>query len=78
MTYKNGNSENDVVICRVGNVPEHGILMHIRQCWYLTPCCGLEVQKPNQALFKSVKGQVNDLNPKGEKTLPLGIFMGFL
>jgi hypothetical protein len=20
------------------------------QCWYLTPCCGLEVQKPTQAL----------------------------
>jgi hypothetical protein len=31
----------------------------------LTPCCGLEVQKPTQAL-KSVKGLGNtlDLNPK--------------
>jgi hypothetical protein len=31
----------------------------------LTPCCGLEVQKPTQAL-KSVKGPGNtfDLNPK--------------
>jgi hypothetical protein len=25
MTYKYGNSKNDVGICRVGNVPEHGI-----------------------------------------------------
>jgi hypothetical protein len=25
MTYKYGNSENDVGICRVGNVPEQGI-----------------------------------------------------
>jgi hypothetical protein len=32
---------------------------------YLTPCCGLEVQKPTQAL-KSVKGPGNtfDINPK--------------
>jgi hypothetical protein len=28
------------------------------QCWYLTPCCGLEVQKPTQAL-QSVKGPGN-------------------
>jgi hypothetical protein len=41
------------------------------QSWYLTPCCGLEVQKPAQAL-KSVKGLGNtfDLNPKWERTLP--------
>jgi hypothetical protein len=39
--------------------------------WYLTPCCGLEVQDPTQAL-KSVKGPGNtfDLNPKWERTLP--------
>jgi len=38
----------------------------------LTPCCGLEVQNPTQAL-KSVKGPGNtfDLNPEWEKrTLP--------
>jgi hypothetical protein len=37
----------------------------------LTPCCGLEVQKPTQAL-KSVKGLGNtfDLNPKWARTLP--------
>jgi predicted phosphatase len=41
----------------------------------LTPCCGLEVQKPIQALM-SVKGLGNtfDLNPKLARTLPLGIF----
>jgi hypothetical protein len=37
----------------------------------LKSCCGLEVQKPTQAL-KSVKGPDNtfDLNPKWERTLP--------
>jgi hypothetical protein len=37
----------------------------------LTPCCGLEVQNPIQAL-KSVKGLGNtfDINPKWERTLP--------
>ena len=39
--------------------------------WYLTPCCGLEVQNPIQTL-KSVKGPSNgfDLNPKSERTFP--------
>jgi hypothetical protein len=38
---------------------------------YLTPCCGLEVQNPTQAL-KSFKDPVNtfDLNSKWERTLP--------
>jgi hypothetical protein len=37
----------------------------------LTPCCGLEVQKPTQTL-KSVKGPGNtfDINPKWARTLP--------
>ena len=40
------------------------------QSWYLTSCCGLEVQKPTLAL-KSIKGQDNtfDLNPKWARTL---------
>jgi hypothetical protein len=40
----------------------------------LTPCCGLEVQKPTQAL-KSVKGPGNsfDLNLKWARTMPSGI-----
>ena len=44
---------------------------------YLTPCCGLEVQKPTQALA-SVKGPciTYDLNPKWARTLTLGIFHG--
>ena len=29
MTVKYGDSGNDVAICRVGNVPEHGISLHI-------------------------------------------------
>ena len=45
------------------------------QSWYLTPCCGLEVQKPTQAL-KSVKGPGNtfDWNPKWSRTLPSLIY----
>jgi hypothetical protein len=37
----------------------------------LTPCCGLEVQKPTQTL-KSVKGPGNTfyLNPKWSRTAP--------
>jgi hypothetical protein len=36
--------------------------------WYLTICCGLEVQKHTQALM-SVKGLGNifDLNPSGQE-----------
>jgi hypothetical protein len=45
------------------------------QSWYLTPCCGLEVRKPTQAL-KLVKDQGNtfDWNPKWTKTLPFSIY----
>jgi hypothetical protein len=44
----------------------------------LTPCCGLEVQKPTQAL-KSVKGPGNtfDLNPKWARTLPYLIYFSW-
>jgi hypothetical protein len=45
---------------------------------YLTPCCGLEVQNPTQAL-KSVKspGNTFDLSPKWARTLPsVGKFHG--
>ena len=136
MTHQYGNSGNDVVICRVGNIPEHDTSLHIKvdiwhpavglrcgnplrhlnqlrtwaislietpsgqelcrplyifhdifietplhktkfkyQSWYLTPCCGLEVHKPTQAL-KSVKGPDNtfDLNPKWVRTLPSLIY----
>jgi hypothetical protein len=30
MTHQYGNSGNDVVICRVGNIPEHGTSLHIK------------------------------------------------
>jgi hypothetical protein len=41
----------------------------------LTPYCGLEVEKPTQALM-SVKGLGNiiDLNPKWTRTLPFLIY----
>jgi hypothetical protein len=44
----------------------------------LTPCCGLEVQKPIQAL-KSVKdpGNTFDLNPKWSRTLPSLIYFSW-
>jgi hypothetical protein len=44
----------------------------------LTPCCGLEVQKPTQAL-KSVKvpGNTFDLNPKWSRTLPSLIYFSW-
>ena len=40
------------------------------QSWYLTPCCGHEVEKPIHAL-KSVKdsGNTFDLNPKWARTV---------
>jgi hypothetical protein len=44
----------------------------------LTPCCGLEVQKPTQAL-KLVKGPRNtfDINPKWARTLPSLIYVSW-
>jgi hypothetical protein len=41
------------------------------QIWYLTPCCGFEVQRPTLAL-KSVKGPVHtfDVSPTWGRTLP--------
>jgi hypothetical protein len=44
----------------------------------LTPCCGLEVQKPTQEL-KSVKdpGNTFDLNPKWSGTLPSLIYFSW-
>jgi hypothetical protein len=61
----------------------HGIFIEIPlhnfffkyQCWYLTPCCGLEVQKSTQAL-KSVKdpGNTFDLIPKSARSLPSLIY----
>jgi hypothetical protein len=44
----------------------------------LTPCCGIEVQKPTQAL-KSVKnpGNTFDINPKWARTLPSLIYFAW-
>jgi hypothetical protein len=44
----------------------------------LTPYCGLEVQKPTQAL-KSVKGPGNtfDINHKWSRTLPFLIYFSW-
>ena len=48
------------------------------QCWYLTPCCGLEVQKPTKAL-KSVKGPGNTFywHSKWARTLPSLIYFSW-
>ena len=48
------------------------------QSWYVTPCCGIEVQKPTQAL-QSVKGAANtfDWNPKWAITLPSLIYFSW-
>jgi hypothetical protein len=48
------------------------------QCRYLTPCCGLEVQKPTQAL-KSVKGPGNtfEKNHTWSRTLPSLIYFSW-
>ena len=45
------------------------------QSWYVTPCCGLEVQNPHQAL-KSVKGPVQYLwlKPQVGKNFAVGYF----
>jgi hypothetical protein len=47
------------------------IIIFKYQSWYLTPYCGLEVQKSTQAL-QSVKGlgYTFELNPKWERTMP--------
>jgi hypothetical protein len=48
------------------------------QCWYLTPYCGLEVEKPTQAL-KSVKGRGQYLwfKPKWSRTMPSLIYFSW-
>jgi hypothetical protein len=48
------------------------------QSWYLTPYCGLEVQKPTQALL-SVKCPANtvDWSPKWVRTLPSLIYFSW-
>ena len=30
MTHQYANSGNDVAICRVGNIPEHGTSLHVK------------------------------------------------
>ena len=54
-----------------GGLYKYSMKNILRTAKYLTPYCGLEVQKPTQAL-KSVKdpGNTFDLNPKWSRTLP--------
>ena len=67
---------HDLLIPKFQECPRAWHITAYQSC-YLTPCCGLGVQKPTQAI-KSVKGTGNtfDLNPKWARTLPLGIFHG--
>jgi hypothetical protein len=49
MTHQYGNSGNDVVICRVGNIPEHGTSLHIKvDIWH--PAVGLRCGNPPRHL----------------------------
>ena len=49
MTHQYGNSGNDVVICRVGNIPEHGTSLHIKvDIWH--PAVGLRCRNPPRHL----------------------------
>ena len=49
MTHKYGNSGNDVVICRVGNIPEHGTSLHFKvDIWH--PAVGLTCGNPPRHL----------------------------
>ena len=43
------NSGNDVAICRVGNIPEHGTSLHIKvDIWH--PAVGLRCGNPHKHL----------------------------
>ena len=60
-----------LIYCSWAIYRDHPSIKKIKyQCWYLTPCCGLEVQKPTQALL-SVKGpgKTFEWNPKWARTL---------
>ena len=49
MTHVYENSGNDVVICRVGNIPEHGTSLHIKvDIWH--PAVGLRCRNPPRHL----------------------------
>ena len=61
-----------------GGLYKYSMKNILRTAKYLTPYCGLEVQKPTQAL-KSVKGPGNtfDLNSKWSRTLPSLIYLSW-
>jgi hypothetical protein len=49
MTHHYGNSGNDVAICRVGNIPEHGTALYIKvDIWH--PAVGLRCGNPHRHL----------------------------
>ena len=49
MIYAYGNSENDVAICRIGNVPEHGVsLQDFIDIWH--PVLDLKFRYPHRHL----------------------------
>ena len=49
MTHKYVNSGNDVAICRVGNIPEHGTSLHIKVD-IRNPAVGLRCRNPHRHL----------------------------
>jgi hypothetical protein len=52
MTHQNGNSGNDVAICRVGNIPEHGTSLHQIILTYL-PATNIVYTFPFNFLFQN-------------------------
>ena len=51
MTYQYGNSGNDVAICRVANITEHDISLHIKlDIWH--PAVGLRCRNPPRHLIQ--------------------------
>ena len=57
MTYKYGNSENNVAICRVGNVLEHGISLQ-DFVDILHPSVGLMCRIPHRHLSQLKAGAI--------------------
>ena len=69
---------HDLLIPKFQECPRAWHITAYQSC-YLTPCCGLGVQKPTQAI-KSVKGTGNtfDLNPNWARICRWEFFMGYL
>ena len=80
MTHEYGNSGNDVAICRVKNISEHGTRtsLHIKvDIWH--PAVGLRCRNPPRHLSQ-LKARVIPLiqTPNGQKRCRWEFFLGYL